>query len=161
MKLKLLTTLACATLALPSLAAEVTYAKDIAPMVKKYCGECHSPPDSPTLAEFKKDVEKYKADKVGPSNNTYESLMQLVNGDSTGALMRRLDDGTNPFSKGKTGNMNKYLGETDEERGANLALFKAWVVGQGEAHWDINGSVQIGDMPPMSAEQRKRIKAKP
>lgn len=161
MKLTLLTALAGAALTVPCLAAEVTYAKDIEPLVKKYCGECHSPPDSPTLAEFKKDVEKYKADKVGPRNNTYESLMQLVNGEDTGALMQRLDDGTNPYAKGKPGNMNKYLGETDEERAANLAMFKAWVVGEGATQWDMNGTAQRGDMPPITAEQLKRIKAKP
>ena len=161
MKTNSLAVLVCAGLAWPALAADVTYSKDIQPLVKKYCGECHSPPDSPTLAEFKKDIEKYKADKVGPRNDTYEDLLKLVTGEEKGILMRRLDDGTNPFAKGKTGNMNKYLGETDEERAANLALFKAWVVGEGAAPWDMNGADQIGDMPPMSAEQLKRIKAKP
>ena len=161
MKLTLTAAFVCAVFALPALAADVTYGKDIAPLVKKYCAECHSPPDSPSLAEFKKDVEKFKAAKVGPRNDTYEHLMQLVTGEDKGMLMRRLDDGTNRYANGKTGNMNKYLGETDEERAANLALFKAWVVGDDKAAWDMNGAEQIGDMPPMNAEQLKRIKAKP
>ena len=51
MKSRLLMTLACATLALPALADEVTYRKDIRPLIKEQCSECHGN-DSPTLAEF-------------------------------------------------------------------------------------------------------------
>ncbi|MDD2880695.1 MAG: hypothetical protein PHQ58_09665 [Rhodoferax sp.] len=93
-------TLAGVVLALPSLAAEIGYAKEIQPLVKKYGGECHSPPDSPTLSVFNRGVEKYKADKVGLCNDTYGSLMQLVNGAETAALTHRLDDGTNPSARG-------------------------------------------------------------
>ena len=57
MKSRLLMTLACATFALPALANDVTYRKDIQPLIKAQCSECHGS-DSPTLAEFLLDQEK-------------------------------------------------------------------------------------------------------
>lgn len=160
MKLNLFATVACAAIALPAMAADVTYRNDVAPMLKKYCAECHAASaDAPSMAEFKLDEEKYKKAKVGPRSDTYEHLLQLVNGNSTGALMRRLDDGTNPYAKGKPGNMYKYLGETDAERAANLAVIKAWVVGPGN-QWDMNGIGQRGDMPPITLEQLRKMKLK-
>ena len=157
MKLNLLASVALAAMALPTLAADVTYRNDIKPFIKANCAECHGD-DAPTLAEFKLDEEKYKKAKVGPLSDTYEHLLQLVNGNSTGALMRRLDDGTNPYAKGKPGNMYKYLGETEAERAANLVILKAWVVGEGN-QWDMNGIKQRGDMPAITLEQLRRIKA--
>jgi hypothetical protein len=137
MKLSLIASLACAAIALPAVAADVTYRKDVAPMLKKYCAECHSEKaGSPSMAEFNLDQEKYKKEKVGPRSDTYEHLLQLVNGKSTGAFMRRLDDGTSPYAGGKPGNMYKYLCEQDNkdnnaECAANLLILKAWVVGEG------------------------------
>lgn len=160
-KLKLLTVLAGAAVALPAMAADVTYRNDMAPLLKKYCAECHAATaDAPSMAEFKLDEEKYKKAKVGPRSDTYEHLLQLVNGNSTGALMRRLDDGTNPYAKeGKPGNMYKYLGETEAERAANFKIVNAWVVGEGNK-WDMNGIGQRGDMPPITLEQLRRMKLK-
>ncbi|WP_296492562.1 cytochrome C [Rhodoferax sp.] len=161
MKLKLLTVLAGAVVALPAMAADVTYRNDMAPLLKKYCAECHAATaDAPSMAEFKLDEEKYKKAKVGPRSDTYEHLLQLVNGNSTGAFMRRLDDGTNPYAKeGKPGNMYKYLGETEAERAANFKIVNAWVVGEGNK-WDMNGIGQRGDMPPITLEQLRRMKLK-
>lgn len=46
------------------MAADVTYRKDVAPMLKKYCAECHSlEAEAPSMAEFKLDEEKYKKAK--------------------------------------------------------------------------------------------------
>ncbi len=159
MKLKLLATVAGVVVAVPAIAADVTYRADVAPLVKKYCAECHAAPDAPSMAEFKLDEEKYKKAKVGPRSDTYEHLLQLVNGNSTGALMRRLDDGSNVYAKGKPGNMYKYLGETEEERAANFKIITAWVGGEGNK-WDMNGIGQRGEMPPITLEQLRRIKAK-
>lgn len=166
MKLKLLTSLACVAMTLPAVAADVTYRKDVAPLLKKYCAECHSvAAGSPSMAEFKLDEERYvKKEKVGPLSDSYEHLLQLVNGNSTGALMRRLDDGSNPFAKGKPGNMYKYLCEKDNkdnnaECAANLTIIKAWVVGEGQ-QWDMNGIGQRGEMPPITLEQLRRMKLK-
>ena len=62
MKLKLLATHACATLALPAMASDVTYRKDVQPFIKAKCAECHGS-DSPSLQDFKLDEEKYKKAK--------------------------------------------------------------------------------------------------
>lgn len=79
--------------------------------------------------------------------DTYDNLMVMVNGSDTGAMMRRLDDGTNT-KDGKPGNMNKYLGKTDEERSAHLSRFKSWV-----GSWSLKRASEI------SEEERKAILA--
>jgi hypothetical protein len=154
-KLKFLTVLAGAAIALPVMAAEVTYRADVEPMLKKLCNDCHAAPDAPSMAEFKLDEEKYKKAKVGPRTDTYEHLLQLINGKSTGAFMRRLDDGTNPLAGGKPGNMYKYLGETDAERAANLKMLKDWV---GEGGWNLNRMAARGDVPALTKEQMDKVK---
>ncbi|GAB4403339.1 MAG: cytochrome C [Rhodoferax sp.] len=161
MKRQLFAMVAGVCMTLPAVAADPTWRNDIQPLFKKLCFECHSAENNaPTMQEFKLDEEKYKKQlKVGPRLDTYEHARVLIDGTSTGALMRRLDDGTNPYAKGKPGNMYKYLGETDAERAANLKLIKAWVVGEGN-EWDMNGIGQRGDMPPITLEQLRRIKAK-
>lgn len=116
----------------------VTYENGIRQAVEKYCSECHGS-DAPSMAEFKADTEKYKKDKLGPRMDTYDNLMVMVNGSDTGAVMRRLDDGSNT-KDGKPGNMHKHLGKSDDERAANLALFKAWIGG-----WTLKRAAEISE----------------
>lgn len=142
-------------LAGPALAQDVSYRKDMAPLVKAQCAECHGS-TAPTLAEFKLDEEKYKKAKEGPRTDTYEHLVALVAYPDTGALMRRLDDGSNTADK-KPGNMYKHLGETDAERTAALKLIKAWV---GEGAWNLNRWGQRGDVPGITKEQLDKLKLK-
>jgi len=160
MKFRMMASLACAVVALPAVAADVTYRKDVAPMLQKYCAECHSEKaGAPSMADFNLDQEKYKKEKVGPRSDTYEHLLQLVNGKSTGAFMRRLDDGTSPYSGGKPGNMYKYLCEKDNnaECAANLQVLKAWV---GEGGWNLNRMAARGDVPGLTKEQIDKVKVK-
>lgn len=147
--------LACATLALPALAQEVTYRTHVAPLLKAQCAECHGA-DSPTLAEFKLDEEKYKKAKAGPRTDNYADLLQLIAYTDTGAFMRRLDDGANTADK-KPGNMYKYLGETDADRAKNLAMLKTWV---GEGGWNLNRWEKRGDVPGITKEQLEKLKLK-
>lgn len=127
-------------------APQVTYENTIRQLVDKRCSECHGS-DAPSMAEFKKDQEGYKAKKLGPRADTYENLMVMVNGSDTGAIMRRLDDGANG-KDGKPGNMHKYLGGDDAQRAANLALFKSWV-----------GSWNLKRAKDMSEEEKKAVLA--
>ena len=163
MKLSLIASIACAVVALPAVAADVTFRNEVAPMLKKYCAECHSEKaGAPSMADFNLDQEKYKKEKVGPRSDTYEHLLQLVNGKSTGAFMRRLDDGTSPYSGGKPGNMYKYLCEQDNkdnnaECAANLLVLKAWV---GEGGWNLNRMSARGDVPALTKEQMDKVKVK-
>ena len=155
MKLHLTLALACATLALPALAQDVTYRTHVAPLIKAQCAECHGA-DSPTLAEFKLDEEKYKKAKAGPRTDNYADLLQLIAYTDTGAFMRRLDDGANTGDK-KPGNMYKYLGETDAERAKNLAMLKTWV---GEGGWNLNRWTKRGDVPGITKEQLEKLQLK-
>lgn len=148
--------LALAGFCAPALAADVTYRNDIKPMFKKLCDECHGP-NAPTLAEFKLDEEGYKKKKEGPRTDTYDHLLALVGWPDTGALMRRLDDGTNTGPEKKPGNMYKHLGETDAERAANLKVIKAWV---GEDAWKLNRFKKRGDVPAASHEDMEKLKLK-
>lgn len=58
--------------------------------------------------------------------DSYSHLITYVGWPYTGALMRRLDDGSGKTDK-KAGNMYEHLGVTDTERKANLEMFKSWV----------------------------------
>ena len=106
---------------------EVTYEKDVKEIISARCLFCHGS-NAPTIEEFDKDKEGFKGKMKGPRIDTYSNLMALVNGSDTGALMRRLDDGKNA-KDGNPGNMNKYLGATDEEKAKNLGVIKRWVGG--------------------------------
>lgn len=158
MKLNLLATVACAAIALPALASDVTYRVDIAPMIKAQCAECHAAEnDAPTLAEFKLDEEKYKKAKVGPRTDSYENLLMLIVYPDSGALMRRLDDGKDPLANGKPGNMYKNLGATDAERAKNLQLVKDWL---GDGGWNLNRWGKKGDVPGVTKEALDKLKLK-
>jgi len=67
-----------------------------------------------------------------------------------------LDDGANSPTK-KTGNMYKYLGETDAIRASNLNLIKAWV---GEGAWSLSRWEKVGDAAAVSKEQMDKLKLK-
>lgn len=155
MKAKFLAAVAVSACALPVWAQDVTYRKDIQPLLKEMCVDCHGD-KSPSLAEFKLEEEKYKKAKEGPRLDTYEHVLALIAYPDTGALMRRLDDGSSTPDK-KPGNMYKYLGGTDAQRGANLKVIKAWV---GEGAWNLNRWGKRGDVPAISKEQLEKLKLK-
>ena len=122
----------------PTATTKVTYENTIRQLVDKRCSECHGN-DAPSMVDFKKDEEGFKAKKLGPRMDTYENLMVMVNGSDTGAVMRRLDDGANT-KDGKPGNMYQKLGKDDAERAANLALFKRWM-----GSWNLKRAKDITD----------------
>jgi len=109
---------------------EVTYRKNIRPLWEQKCMKCHGA-ESPGLAEFNANKDKYKGAGKGPRMDSYPHLVQFVGWPDTGAIMRRLDDGKST-KDGKPGNMYVMLGKTEEERQKNLGLFKDWV---GEGGW--------------------------
>lgn len=125
---------------------ERTYEKDVKNIIAERCLACHGS-DAPTIEAFKKDQEGFKKAKKGPRMDSFANLMIFVNGSDTGALMRRLDDGKSK-KDGKPGNMYQYLGETEQEKAANLDVFKNWVGG-----WTLKRKAEI------TAEERQAIKA--
>jgi hypothetical protein len=106
-------------------AAEVAWHKDIKPIFDKQCAGCHGP-QSPEVGEFKMNKKAWTEKGVGMRMDSYSHLISFVGWPDSGALMRRLDDGSGKPDK-KAGNMYEHLGATDAERKANLAVFQAWV----------------------------------
>lgn len=136
-------------------AADVTYTKDIQPLFKELCSECHGA-ESPDLETFKKDEKRFTSEKIGPRMSTYTELISYIGWPETGAIMRRLDDGK-ASPNGKPGNMYRHLGTDDAERQKNLAIFKAWV---GEGGWNLNRWKARGDVPAISKEQLDKLQLK-
>jgi len=139
-----------------SLAQEVTYRKDIQPLVQGKCAACHGA-GAPSLADFQLDQKKYTAAMKGPRMDTYADLLMLIGWTDTGAIMRRLDDGKNPLAGGKPGNMYPFLGGTEEERQQNLRTFKAWV---GPDAWNLNRFRARGNVPGITKEQLEKVQVK-
>lgn len=138
-----------------SLAADVTYRKDIRPLWEARCSACHGAA-SPYLGDFLENMAKYEKEMRGPRMDTYADLIFFVGWPDTGALMRRLDDGKNT-QDGKPGNMYQHLGETEEARQKNFKTFKAWV---GEDAWNHKRWDAKGDMPGVTKEELSKIKVK-
>ena len=148
-----LTALSCISMA--ATAADVTYRKEIQPLVAKKCLNCHGA-SSPYFGEFDEDKKKFEAQFKGPRMDTYADLIFFVGWPDTGALMRRLDDGKGSEG-GKPGNMYAYLGATEEERQANLDLFKQWV---GKDAWKHNRWNARGNVPAITKEDLDKVKVK-
>ncbi|MBI5485087.1 MAG: cytochrome C [Deltaproteobacteria bacterium] len=114
-------------------AAEVTWQKDIKPIFDKQCASCHST-GSPEHDEFSKDKKKWIDKSIGMRMDSYSLLVSYVGWPQTGALIRRLDDGSGKADK-KAGNMYEHLGDTEAMRKANLDTFKAWVGNWNPKRW--------------------------
>jgi hypothetical protein len=137
-------------------AQDVTYRAVIAPLWRAQCIACHGA-QAPERADFLLDEKGYLAKSQGPRMDSYERLIAFVGWPDTGALMRRLDDGTGKYAGGKPGNMYVQLGANEKERAANLKLFKAWV---GEGAWNLNRASKKGEVPAITQEQLNTLKLK-
>lgn len=137
-------------------AQDVTYRTVIAPLWRAQCIACHGA-QAPERADFLLDEKGYAAKSQGPRMDSYERFIAFVGWPDTGALMRRLDDGTGKYAGGKPGNMYVQLGANEKERAANLKLFKAWV---GEGAWNLNRASRKGEVPAITAELLNTIKLK-
>lgn len=145
---KLISALALlASTAWPALADDITYGKHIRPVWEDRCERCHGA-SAPLFEAFMQNSKQYELDDKGPRMDTYERLVYFVSGPDAGALMRRLDDGSNT-KDGQPGNMYRHLGR-GEQRKENLQLFKQWV---GEGAWTVRGAGEL------TQEEIQRIKA--
>jgi len=138
-----------------AMAGDITYRKNIKSILDAQCSVCHDS-SAPYYGEFKQDKKKFMAKMKGPRMDTYASLFFFVGWPDSGALMRRLDDGSNTKDH-KPGNMYQYLGSSDRERKKNFFQFKAWV---GKDGWNLNRWSQRGDVPGVTKEQIGNIKVK-
>lgn len=142
-----------AGLAAPALAQELTWRKDVAPIVAQKCAICHGP-NAPEYNDWMLLGDDKRA-TVASRMDTYPHFMSYVMWPATGAIMRRLDDGK--AAGGKPGNMNKFLGGTDEERAKNLKTVQDWL---GDGAWNLNRWKARGEVPGVTKEQLEKIKAK-
>jgi hypothetical protein len=135
-------------------AQDLTWRKDIEPIVKAKCATCHGA-SAPIYEEWNLDRKNYESKNVGPRMDNYVDFMRHVLWPATGSMMRRLDDGKN--ADGKPGNMHAFLGANDDERARNLATLKSWL---GDGAWNLNRWETRGSVPGVTKEQLDRIKAK-
>lgn len=134
-------------------AQDLTWRKDIQPIVTARCAGCHGA-GQPAFADW--EVQRVKDKNLAPRMDNYTDFMNYVVWPATGAIMRRLDDGKDAAG-GKPGNMYTFLGADDAERAKNLQTLKAWL---GEGAWNLNRWQKRGDTPAITKEQLDRIKAK-
>jgi hypothetical protein len=149
----MMTVLVLAGASASALAQDVTWRKDVGPIVAARCAMCHgaSAPEFNDWMLLGDDKRKTVASRM----DTYPHFRSYVVWPATGAMMRRLDDGK--AAGGKPGNMYQYLGGTDEERAKNLQTIKVWL---GEGAWNLNRWNARGDTPGVTKEQLGQIKAK-
>jgi hypothetical protein len=155
MRIRLITLAVFGGIALSASAQDLSWRKDIQPMVKQQCGECHGA-DAPSYEEWNLDRKAWEAKKIGPRMDNYTDFMRHVVWPATGSMARRLDDGKSA-ADGKPGNMYRHLGDSDTERARNLATLKAWL---GEGAWNLNRWEARGNVPGITKEQLDKVKAK-
>ena len=136
-------------------AQDLTWRKDVQPIVQAHCSACHGP-NAPVYEEWNLDREKWTKQNVGPRLDTHALFMRHVVWPATGSVMRRLDDGKDTPG-GKPGNMYDFLGGTDPERAKNLQTIKAWL---GDGAWNLNRWETRGNVPGITKQQLDKIKAK-
>lgn len=131
----------------PVFAEDITYSKHIRPLWDDKCERCHGT-SAPPYEVFLKDKKTFELDDKGPRMDSYESFVFFLTGPQAGALMQRLDDGSNTRD-GQPGNMYRHLGR-GEQRNENLQLFKQWI---GEEAWTTKKQAELGK------EDLQKIKA--
>lgn len=136
-------------------AQDLTWRKDVQPIIQASCAACHGA-KAPVYEEWNLDWEKWTKQNVGPRMDLYEYFMRHVVWPATGSLIRRLDDGKN--ADGKPGNMYVFLDSTDADRAKKLQTIKEWLGGEGA--WFLNRWETRGSVPGVTKEQLDRIKAK-
>ena len=136
-----------------AIAQDVTWRKDVGPMIAAKCGTCHGA-SAPEYNDWSLMPEE-KRRSVAPRMDTYPHFMTYVVWPATGAMQRRLDDGK--AAGGKPGNMYQFLGASDKERAKNLKLLKDWL---GDGAWNLNRFKARGDVPGISKEQLEKVQAK-
>lgn len=131
-------------------AEELTWRTGIGQIIQSRCTGCHGA-SSKEYSDWNLGEKK-----DAPRMDTYPAFMTFVVWPATGAIMRRLDDGKGSPA-GKAGNMYVHLGESEEERVANLAKIKIWL---GDGAWNLNRWSARGETPGITKEQLDKIRAK-
>lgn len=152
MKSIILVLLVLVALSTQLFAQDLTWRDDIKPIVDTRCAVCHGA-DAPEFNDWML-LGDDKRESVPPRMDSYPAFMSYVVWPATGAMMRRLDDGT---SAGKAGNMYVHLGDDDQERAKNFQTIKTWL---GDGAWNLNRWKQRKEVPGVTKAQLEAIKAK-
>ena len=155
MKLQIAVIASLTALSVSATAQDLTWRKDIQPLIKENCGACHGG-SAPTYEDWNLDRKNFESKKIGPRMDTYPDFMRHVVWPATGSMARRLDDGKN--AGGKPGNMYAYLGPDDAARAKNLATIKAWL--GGDAAWNLNRWGAREGVPGITKDQLDKVQAK-
>lgn len=131
-------------------AEELTWRTGIGQIVQSRCAGCHGA-SSKEFSDWNLGEKK-----DAPRMDTYPAFMTFVVWPATGAIMRRLDDGKGSAA-GKAGNMYGHLGESEDERAANLAKIKSWL---GDGAWNLNRWSPRGEISGITKDQLDKIIAK-
>lgn len=121
-----------------SSAQELTWRKDIQPIIAAKCGGCHGA-GQPEFSEWMVQRENNKS--LSPRMDTYAHFMNYVIWPATGAMMRRLDDGKDMFDEKKTG--KRALAEGDINKSGN-----ALVREENAVAFDPNAGWKTGEVLP-------------
>ena len=132
-------------------ANDLTWRKDIGPMIATRCGTCHGA-GAPEYNDGNL-IPQEKRRSV-PRMDSDPHFMSSVVWPATGAMKRRLDDGK--AAGGKSGNLYPYLGSSNEVRAGNLKMLNDWL---GDGTCNLNHFKARGDMPAITKEQPEKIKA--
>jgi hypothetical protein len=152
MKSIILVLLVLVALSTQLFAQDLTWRDDIKPIVDTRCAVCHGA-DAPEFNDWML-LGDDKRETVSPRMDSYPAFMSYVVWPATGAMMRRLDDGT---SAGKAGNMYVHLGDDDQQRAKNFQIIKTWL---GDGAWNLNRWKQRKEVPGVTKVQLEAIKAK-
>ncbi|MFO7576707.1 MAG: cytochrome C [Pelovirga sp.] len=152
MKTIILVLLVLVALSTQLFAQDLTWRDDIKPIIDSRCVACHGA-DAPEFNDWML-LGDDKRESVAPRMDSYPAFMSYVVWPATGAMMRRLDDGT---SAGKAGNMYVHLGDDDQERAKNFQTIKTWL---GDGAWNLNRWQQRKEVPGVTKAQLEAIKAR-
>lgn len=133
---------------------DLTWRKDIQPLVQQKCAACHGA-NAPSYEEWGLNRKTFDPKNIGPRMDNYSDFMRHVVWPATGSLARRLDDGKN--TGGTPGNHYALLGASDAERAQNLTMLKKWL---GDGAWNLNRWEARDKVPAVTKEQLAKIKAK-
>ena len=67
-------------------AQDLTWRKDIAPLIKEQCGACHGA-SAPSYEDWNLDRKNFEAKKIGPRMDNYTDFMRHVVWPATGSLV--------------------------------------------------------------------------
>ena len=136
-------------------AQDLTWTKDIQPLIKAKCGMDHGA-SAPRYEDRNADRKNFEAKKIGPRMDNYADFMRHVVWPATGSLARqprRWDDRrvARRATCSRSSARPKPTGRRTSRR------FKAWL---GDGAWNLNRWEARDNVPAVTKAQLDKVKAK-